>query len=118
MTRLRAQSGQSTVEFSGMVFWVLLAALFAWQLALVGWTAVSATNAARTAARMASRGESQTQAEQAGQKSLTGGLGRDATVSVQNDVAVVRVVIPLVFPWFHPVKKVYFTERAYMPYTG
>jgi Flp pilus assembly protein TadG len=101
-----------------MVIWVLLAALFAWQLALVGWTAVSATNAARTAARMASRGESQAQAEQAGKDSLTAGLGGGATVNVQNDVALVHVVIPFVFPWFHPVKKVYFTERAYMPYTG
>lgn len=115
---LRAQSGQSTVEFGGMVIWVLLAALFAWQLALVGWTAVSATNAARTAARMASRGGSQTEAHDAGMKSLTLGLGRDASVSVENDRATVHVPIPVLFPGWKPDLRVGITETAWMPYTG
>lgn len=101
-----------------MVIWVLLAALFAWQLALVGWTAVSATNAARTAARMASRGETESQAEQAGRSSLTAGLSNHASVHVGNDTAVVHVPIPILFPGWKPDLSVGITETAWMPYTG
>ncbi|MBV8711582.1 MAG: hypothetical protein JOY56_07370 [Solirubrobacterales bacterium] len=118
VARLRAESGQSTVEFGGMVVWVLIAGLFAWQAALIGWTAVSATNAARTAARMASRGESNSQAQDAGKRSLTLGLGQDASVSVQNDRAVVHVPIPVLFPGWKPALNVGITETAWMPYTG
>ncbi|MBV9413854.1 MAG: pilus assembly protein [Solirubrobacterales bacterium] len=118
IARLRGQRGQATVEFAGMVTWVLIAALFAWQLALVGWTAVSATNAARTAARLASRGASQTQAQDEGKRSLTFGLSNNSSVIVRNDHAVVHVPIPFLFPGFKPDVSVGITETAWMPYTG
>ena len=56
--------------------WIVLAGLFAFQLAVVGWTAVSAGNAARTAARLVSRGDSQSDAANAEVQRLAGrGLG-------------------------------------------
>ena len=45
---LRDERGQASAEFMGMVFWLLLAALFVWQLMLAAWTVNQATNAART----------------------------------------------------------------------
>jgi hypothetical protein len=98
---MRSQSGQSTVELAGTIFWLFLAALFAWQLALAGWTAVSATNAARAASRLESRGATEAQAEKAGYDSLSGkGLRDGAKVNVNpsTDQADVSVKIPIVFP--------------------
>jgi hypothetical protein len=114
-SRLRGQSGQATIEFGGMLVWLLLAGLFAWQLALVGWTAVSANNAARTASRMASRGGD---GSKAGHDSLSGkGLQKGASVSMQGDLATVHVRIPIVFPGLQPLNLA-ITETADMPYTG
>ena len=39
------------MEFAGVLVWLLLAALFIWQLMLVTWAFNQASNAARTASR-------------------------------------------------------------------
>lgn len=117
--RLRAQNGQSMVEFGGTLIWMLLAALCAWQLALVGWTAVSAGNAARSAARTWSRGGD---GAAAGQSALASKLLNDGAV-VTMDTATDRwkvvVPIPIVFPGLQPIQPPpTVTETASMPYTG
>ncbi len=114
--RLRGQHGQSTVELAGMITLVFIAALFVFQAALVGWTAVSATNAARTAVRMASRGGD---GVAAGRNSLSGkGLSSDASVTVSGDEAIVSVPLPLVIPGLQLLDLPPITEKAFMPYTG
>jgi hypothetical protein len=120
--RVRSESGQASLEVAGTIVWLVIAALFAWQLALVGWTAVSATNAARTASRLVSRGIDRADAEQGGQKSLASAyLGGSATVKVdpQTDKATVTVPIPIVLPGLTPFKRDFaITMSAEMPYTG
>ncbi len=120
--RLRSQAGQSTLELAGSIVWIVLAGLFAFQLAVVGWAAVSAGNAARTAARLVSRGDSQTDARKAGLQSLASrGLG-NATVTFPasaGDRAEVYVRIPPVFPGISVVLPNFgVTEDAEMPPTG
>jgi hypothetical protein len=118
MRRLRSASGQATVEFAGTIWLVGLAALAAWQLALAGWSAVGAANAARTAAREYSRVSNATQAQQDATQSLQGdGLGAGSSVTVNaNGITTVIVKVPLVFPGIpSPIK---ITESADMPSTG
>jgi Flp pilus assembly protein TadG len=117
---VRSESGQSTVEFAGTLFWLLLAALFALQLAVAGWTAVSATNAARAAARLESRGATVSQAEKAGMDSLSGkGLSDHASVVVNASTgeADVNVRIPPVFPGIQ-LLHLAIPAHATMPRTG
>jgi Flp pilus assembly protein TadG len=120
--RVREESGQSTIELAGMMFWLLLAAMFAWQLALVGWTAVSAGNAARSAARLVSRGDSTSDASQQALNGLAGrGLSSakitfDGTTST-NASATARVQIPIVLPGLTPLN-MWIHEGASMPVTG
>jgi Flp pilus assembly protein TadG len=64
------QRGQASVEFAGVLVWMLLAALFVWQLLLVTWTFNQASNAARTASRVDGRGGS---AAKAGKEALAPG---------------------------------------------
>jgi Flp pilus assembly protein TadG len=120
--RARSERGQASLEMAGTIVWLVIAGLFAWQLALVGWTAVSATNAARTASRLVSRGIDRTDAEQGGQKSLASAyLGNNGTVTVdpQTDKATVTVPIPIVMPGLTPFKHdLTITMTAEMPYTG
>lgn len=112
--RLRDEHGQSTIEFAGTMVWLVLAALFAWQLALVGWTMVSAGDAARTAARMESRGGD---GKTAGEQAVSGMLHSDVNVVMNGDQAQVTVGIPLVFPGLQKVLPP-ITETATMPPTG
>lgn len=119
---MRSESGQSTVEFVGTIAWLVLAGLFALQLAVAGWTAVSAGNAARTAARLVSRNDTQADARDNAIKGLAArGLG-NATVTFTTgnsggDDAVVNVPIPPVFPGVSLLgPKI--TEGAEIPPTG
>jgi hypothetical protein len=97
---------------------VLLAALLAWQLALTGWSAVGAANAARTAARAYSRTGDAGSARADAQKSLDGdGLGAGSSVNVTDGKASVVVKVPLVFPGLaSPVTLP--PATASMPHTG
>jgi len=113
---VRSESGQATLEFAGMTVWLLLAALFAFQLGLVAWSFVSATNAARTAARLYSRTGDKQQAEDDAKKSLSGVLSNGASVSFVGDTAEVDVKIPLFIPIIHPGLVAH--GDAEMPHTG
>ena len=119
---MRSESGQSTVEFVGSIVWLILAGLFGLQLAVAGWTVVSAGNAARTAARLVSRNVTQADARDTAKKGLASrGLGT-ATVTFTTgrsggDEAVVTVSIPPVFPGMSIVDPSV-TQTAEIPATG
>ena len=100
MSRLRLihrdQRGQASVEFAGVLVWLLLAALFIWQLMLVTWAFNQASNAARTASRTEGKGGN---AVQAGRKALSPGLREGSKVKmVSSEKAEVKVLIPIVVP--------------------
>jgi Flp pilus assembly protein TadG len=98
MTRLwREQRGQASVEFMGMIFWLLLAALFIWQLMLAAWTVNQATNSARTASRVAARPDGD--AEKAARNAVSGPL-RDGfhKFSMNGEKATVHLKIPIIMP--------------------
>ena len=91
----REQRGQASVEFAGVLLWLLLAALFVWQMMLVTWSFNQASNAARTASRADGRGGS---AAKAGRDALSPGLREHAKVEMAGEKATVRVRIPIVVP--------------------
>ncbi len=116
ITRLRSQSGQSLVEMGGTLAWLLIAALFAWQLALAGWTAVSAANTARTVARLYSREQDEGHAKQEGYSSLSSdGLGTSSNVDFNGSTWTVTAYIPIVFPGIAGLP---IHETATIPTTG
>jgi len=89
------ERGQASVEFAGVLIWLLLAALFIWQLMLVTWAFNQASNAARTASRTDGKGGN---AVEAGRKALTPGLRDHAKVEMAGEKATVKVRIPIVVP--------------------
>jgi hypothetical protein len=91
----RDERGQASVEFAGVLTWLLLAALFVWQLMLVTWAFTQASNAARTASRVDGRGGD---GVKAGRAALSRGLRGDARIRMEGERAVVRVRIPILFP--------------------
>ena len=93
--RLREEAGQASIEFAGVLVWMLLAGLLVWQLLLVTWSFTQASNAARTASRAYGRGGS---AEKAGKAALSPGLRKHAKVEMAGEKATVRVRIPIVLP--------------------
>jgi hypothetical protein len=95
--RGRDERGQASVEFLGMVFWLLLAAVFCWQLFLGAWTANQATNAARTASRVAARAGSDP--EKAARNAVSGPLrGGFHDFREQGGESTLKLNIPIVFP--------------------
>ena len=93
--RLSDERGQASVEFAGVLFWLLLTAFVVWQLMLVTWTFTSASNAARTASRVDGRGGD---AVKAGRAALSPGLREGAQIKMEGEKATVRVRIPLIVP--------------------
>lgn len=93
--RLRDESGTAAVEFIGALPWMIVAALVAWQLLLVGATASAAENAARSGGRAASNGGS---AEEVARESLPGWLRDGASVSATGATVRVAVEVPIVVP--------------------
>jgi Flp pilus assembly protein TadG len=91
----RDERGQASIELAGVLTWLLLAALFVWQLMLVAWAFNQASNAARTASRADGRGGS---AVKAGRDALSPGLREHARVRMAGEKATVRVRIPIVVP--------------------
>jgi len=112
----RGESGQATVEFAGMAFWILVAAVFVWQAGLVAWSFVSATNAARTAARLYSRTGDTNQAVDDAKQSLSGALSQKASIYFQGDTAEVYVDIPIFLPGLTVGLRAH--GDAEMPHTG
>ena len=95
--RLGDERGQASVEFLGMVFWLLLAAVFCWQLFLGAWTVNQATNAARTASRVAARVGSDP--EKAARNAVSGPLrGGFHGFETKGEKAVVKLEVPIIFP--------------------
>jgi hypothetical protein len=109
----RDQRGQASAEFMGMVFWLLLAAVFIWQLMLAAWTANQATNAARTASRVAARPEGD--AEKAARNAVSGPL-RDGfhDFRINGEKATVHLKVPIIFPGL-TVDDVSITRDATLP---
>ena len=81
----RDQRGQASVEFAGVLVWLLL----------VTWTFNQASNAARTASRVEGRDGSGTKA---GKAALSPGLRDHAKVTMAGEKATVKVRIPIVIP--------------------
>ncbi len=93
----RDESGQASMELSGMLVYLALAALGVWQVMLVTWSMVEASNAARTASRIVARGGDP---ERAGTDALTELLRDGSQVDVRNDRVTVHVRVPIIFPGF------------------
>jgi hypothetical protein len=92
----REERGQASTELMGMVWWLLLAGVFAWQLMLGAWTVTQASNAARTASRVDARGGD---AEKAARNALASPLRKNIEkIKIEGDRAKVTVRMPIVIP--------------------
>ena len=92
---LGAERGTVSVELLGVLPYLLLAALMAWQILLITSTVTSASNAARSGSRTEGRGGD---GEKAAIRALSPGLRDGAKVKVEDERAAVRVRVPIVFP--------------------
>lgn len=90
--RAGVERGVVSIELIGYFIVVMVVALGVIQLFVAGYVAVSATNAARTGARVASLGGG---GEAAAMAALAPGLQGAATVAVGDGLAVVQVDIPV-----------------------
>jgi hypothetical protein len=91
------QRGQASAEFMGMVFWLLFAAVAAWQLMLAAWTVTQATNSARTASRVAARPGGD--AEKAARNAISGPLrGGFHDFREDGETTTVHLKIPIILP--------------------
>ena len=91
------ERGQASVEFLGMVFWLLLAAVFCWQLFLGAWTVNQATNSARTASRVAARPGADP--EKAARNAVSGPLRSGFhKFGLEGEKAKVNLKVPIIFP--------------------
>ena len=114
MRRLwREERGQASAEFMGMMFWLLLAAVFTWQLMLAAWTVNQAENSARTASRVAARPGGD--AEKAARNAVSGPL-RDGfhDFHENGETAIVHLKIPIILPGV-TVEKFSVTRDATLP---
>jgi pilus assembly protein CpaE len=109
--RLRDQSGQASIEFVGMLWWLVVVALVVWQLMLVTWAFTQASNAARTASRVHARGGD---AVKAARNALTPVLRDHLVVHIDGEQATVKVSIPIFVPGVRS-KDVQATGRAVLP---
>jgi uncharacterized protein (UPF0333 family) len=116
---LAGQRGQASIEFVGTIWLVVLAGLIAWQLALVGWTAVAASNAARTAARAYSKSGDAADAEADGAQSLSGDgfTSSVSSVTIDGETARVHIVVPILVPDVFKTG-IPLNQSATMPNTG
>jgi pilus assembly protein CpaE len=95
LRRLRGDAGQATIEFVGSLSVILFTALAIWQLLIVMWAYNETSNAARTAARVESRGGD---TRKAARNALPGPLRDDLHVDIDGETATLQVRIPLFFP--------------------
>ena len=96
LARLGGERGQSTAEFMGL-FPILLIVIFAlWQIALTGYTFVTAGHAARAGARMLAVND---QFERAAREDIPRAWRDHARIEKRGDVTVsVRLRVPLLIP--------------------
>jgi TadE-like protein len=112
LRRLRDEAGQATVEFAGVLTWLLLAAFVMWQLLLVAWTYNQASNSARVASRVEARGGDP---KKAGVQALSPGLREHARVKgVTAERYDVTVRVPLLVPGLTS-KNLEITRSATLP---
>jgi Flp pilus assembly protein TadG len=95
LRRLRDESGQASIEFAGSVFLIVLVALAMWQGLIVMWTFNQASNAARTAARVETRGGD---TKKAARNALPKVLRKKLDVDIQGEQVSVGVRIPIFIP--------------------
>jgi pilus assembly protein CpaE len=94
MPRARAQEGQATVEFMGLLPVLALVALLGWQAVVAGQATWLAGTAAREAARARALGQDPAAAAR---RALPPGLRRGLRVTRDGDDGVrVRVAVPVV----------------------
>ena len=96
---LREERGQASAELMGMLWWLLLAALFAWQLMLGAWTVTQTSNAARTASRVNARPDGDP--KKAARNALSAPLRKgfvENRFKVEGERATVVVKIPIIIP--------------------
>jgi len=95
MRRRFNQHGSASIETIGMLPYLLMAALFAWQVLVAGYVAVNTENAARNASRVEGRGGD---GRAAAIDSLAPFARANATASVDGERATVTVPIPIILP--------------------
>jgi pilus assembly protein CpaE len=103
MKRMRDERGQAAVEFVAVLPFVIVAALVAWQLVLVGHVAWSAAGAARSGARAALVGRD---SGRAARLALPSSL-RDSTRVGRQPTGGVRVSVPIpfvIYRWRTPLR--------------
>jgi hypothetical protein len=93
----RSTRGQASIETAALLPALLLLGLGCWQALLVGWTAISAEHAARSAARAALVGGSPRAAALA---ALPGPMRAGLRVQAGGGSVAVRVSVPRVIPGF------------------
>ena len=101
---MRGQDGQAAVEFVAVLPFVMVAALVAWQLVLVGHVAWDAAGAARAGARAAAVGAD---ARRAAQSTLPRSLRAGARVQAASVAGRVRVSVPIplvLYRWRTPLR--------------
>ena len=91
----RNERGTVSLETIGMLPYLLMAALFAWQVLVAGYIAVNTENAARNGSRVEGRGGN---GSAAAIDSLAPFVRDNATASVDGERATVTVEIPIVLP--------------------
>jgi hypothetical protein len=89
------QRGSVSLETIGMLPYLLMAALFAWQVLVAGYIAVNTENAARNGSRVESRGGNGTAAAI---ESLAPFVRDNATATTDGESTTVTVEIPIVLP--------------------
>ncbi|MDT0265381.1 TadE/TadG family type IV pilus assembly protein [Streptomyces sp. DSM 44915] len=103
--RWRADRGVTAVEFAGWLPLLVVVALAALQLGLVGYAALQAGSAARAAARTAAQEEIADQYAASGRAALSPALAADASFELSpcGDEATVTasVDVPTVLPFFN-----------------
>ena len=111
MRRLRDESGQASIEFAGSVLMVVLIALAIWQVLIVTWTFNQTSNAARTAARVETRGGD---TKKAARNALPKVLRKDAQVHIEGEKVSVSVPIRIFVPGVYK-KDVRANRKAVLP---
>ena len=89
------ERGSASLETIGMLPYLLMAALLAWQVLVAGYIAVNTENAARNGSRVEGRGGN---GRAAAIDSLAPFVRDHATASVDGESATVTVEIPIVLP--------------------
>jgi TadE-like protein len=113
---VRSERGQSSVEFIGMLWLMLLIALVIWQVLLAAWTGEQAQNAARTASRVQGRGGD---AGKAARAAVSTALRKDMKVDVSGERVDLYVHIPIIVPGLVIDSKTFTVHRwAVLPDTN